>query len=59
MRKEPPIQHASPADQETLYVLHNPSLMEQIQRSLETHRQGKGYVPPPQELEAPDDDENA
>lgn len=38
-------------DQETLYILHNPSLMKQIQRSLETHRQGKGYVPLPHELE--------
>ena len=32
-------------EQETLYVLQNPSLMEQIGRSLETHRQGAGPMP--------------
>jgi len=41
-------------EQETLYVLQNPSLMEQIERSLATHRQGTGYVPSPQELDALD-----
>jgi len=41
-------------EQETLYVLQNPSLMEQIGRSLETHRQGTGYVPLPGELDALD-----
>jgi antitoxin YefM len=41
-------------EQETLYVLQNRSLMEQIQRSLETHRKGRGYVPRPEELDALD-----
>ena len=41
-------------EQETLYVLQNRSLMEQIQRSLETHREGRGYVPSPEELDALD-----
>ena len=30
-------------EQETLYVLQNRSLMEQIERSLKTHREGTGY----------------
>lgn len=29
-------------EQETLYVLQNPSLMEQIRRSMETHHRGEG-----------------
>jgi antitoxin YefM len=41
-------------EQETLYVLQNRSLIEQIQRSLETHREGKGYIPRPEELDALD-----
>jgi antitoxin YefM len=41
-------------EQETLYVLQNRSLMEQIQRSLKTHREGSGYVPTPGELDALD-----
>jgi antitoxin YefM len=41
-------------EQETLYVLQNPSLMEQIGRSLETHRLGTGYSPQPEELDALD-----
>jgi antitoxin YefM len=41
-------------EQETLYVLQNRSLMEQIERSLETHREGSGYVPTPEELDALD-----
>ena len=34
-------------EQETLYVLQNRSLMEQIERSLKTHREGTGYRPAP------------
>jgi antitoxin YefM len=41
-------------EQETLYVLQNRSLMEQIERSLKTHREGTGYVPTPEELDALD-----
>lgn len=32
-------------EQETLYVLQNSSLMQQIAESLATHTQGKGYQP--------------
>ena len=39
-------------EQETLYVLQNRSLMKQITRSLETHQEGGGYVPSPEELDA-------
>ncbi len=39
-------------EQETLYVLRNTSLMQQIERSLETHREGRGYRPSPEELDA-------
>jgi antitoxin YefM len=42
-------------EQETLYVLQNKSLMEQIERSLETHQQGAGYRPSPEELDALED----
>jgi antitoxin YefM len=41
-------------EQETLYVLQNKSLMEQIERSLKTHGQGTGYRPSPEELDALD-----
>ena len=41
-------------EQETLYVLQNKSLMEQIARSLKTHREGTGYRPSPEELSALD-----
>lgn len=41
-------------EQETLYVLQNRSLMRQIERSLKTHREGGGYVPSPEELDALD-----
>lgn len=41
-------------EQETLYVLQNRSLMEQIERSLKTHREGSGFVPSPEELDALD-----
>jgi len=41
-------------EQETLYVLQNRSLMEQIARSLKTHREGTGYRPSPEELSALD-----
>lgn len=33
-------------EQETLYVLRNASLTEQIARSLESHREGRGHVVP-------------
>ena len=39
-------------EQETLYVLQNKSLMEQIERSLKTHAEGRGYRPSPEELDA-------
>ncbi len=41
-------------EQETLHVLQNRSLMEQIERSLETHRLGTGYRPSPEDLDAID-----
>ena len=41
-------------EQETLQVLQNRSLMEQIERSLKTHREGTGYAPSPEELDALD-----
>jgi antitoxin YefM len=41
-------------EQETLHVLQSRSLMEQIERSLKTHREGTGYVPSPEELDALD-----
>ena len=37
-------------EQETLYVLQNSSLMQQIAASLATHQQGKGYVPSTEEM---------
>lgn len=42
------------AERETRYVLQNRSLMEQIERSLKTHREGTGYRPSPEELKALD-----
>lgn len=41
-------------EQETLYILQNRSLMEQVERSLKTHREGTGYRPSPEELDALD-----
>jgi len=38
-------------EQETLYVLQNRTLMKQIRRSMKTHREGRGYVPSPEELD--------
>jgi antitoxin YefM len=38
-------------EMETLYVLENRSLMRQIARSLETHREGRGYRPTAEELD--------
>jgi antitoxin YefM len=35
---------------ETLYILLNQSLMEQIERSMKTHQEGTGYRPSVQEL---------
>jgi antitoxin YefM len=37
-------------EQETLYVLQNRSLMEQIERSSKTHRDGAGYRSSPDPL---------
>jgi antitoxin YefM len=42
------------SEQETLYVLQNQSLMQQIACALETHRVGGGYTPHPEELDALD-----
>jgi len=41
-------------EQDTLHVLQNRSLMEQIERSLKTHREGTGYRPSPEELDVLD-----
>jgi antitoxin YefM len=41
-------------EQETLYVLQDKSLMEQIERSLKTHREGSGYRLSPADLDALD-----
>jgi antitoxin YefM len=38
-------------DQETLYVLQNQALMEQIAESLKTYIAGTGYIPTPEELD--------
>ena len=38
-------------EQETLYVLQNSSLMEQIVDSSKSHNQGKGYSPSQEELD--------
>jgi antitoxin YefM len=38
-------------EQETLYVLQNPSLMQQIANSTQTHTQKSGYSPNEQELD--------
>jgi antitoxin YefM len=37
-------------EQETLHVLQNQSLMQQIAESLATHRASQGYTPTPEEL---------
>ena len=37
-------------EQETLYVLQNNSLMEQIAESMATHNKGSGYTPTREEL---------
>lgn len=42
------------SEQETLYVLQNQSLMEQIAASLRTHQEDRGYTPSPEELDALD-----
>lgn len=41
-------------ERETLYVLENRSLMQQIARSLKTQEAGTGYRPSAQELDAID-----
>lgn len=38
-------------DQETLYILQNSSLMEQVIHSLQTHKEGRGYTPNREELD--------
>lgn len=38
-------------EQETLYVLQNNSLMQQIADSMKTHAQGSGYCPNAEELD--------
>ena len=38
-------------DQETLYVLQNNNLMQQITDSLHTHKQGTGYMPTAEEVD--------
>jgi len=37
-------------EQETLYVLQNESLMQQVAASLSSHSQGKGYKPSKEQL---------
>ena len=37
-------------EQETLYILQNTNLMQQISESLNTHSQGQGYTPTKEEL---------
>ncbi|MCI5210840.1 MAG: type II toxin-antitoxin system Phd/YefM family antitoxin [Candidatus Electrothrix sp. ATG2] len=37
--------------QETLYVLQNTSLMQQIKQSFGTHQSGKGYIPTQEQLD--------
>jgi antitoxin YefM len=41
-------------EQETLYILQNKSLMEQLERSLKTHRAGKGHRLSPKDLDVLD-----
>lgn len=38
-------------EQETLYILQSKSLMEQIERSLKTHREGTGYRPSSEQID--------
>jgi antitoxin YefM len=38
-------------EQETLYILQNNSLMQQISDSLKTHVQGEGYTPNNEQLD--------
>lgn len=42
------------SEQETLHVLQNQSLMEQIGKSLRSMAEGTGYSPAPEELDALD-----
>lgn len=37
-------------ERETLYVLQNNSLMQQINESLKTHNEGGGYIPTDEQL---------
>jgi len=50
----PPSAEDREQEQETLYVLQNRSLMEQIERSLKTHGERTGYRPSPEEQDALD-----
>jgi len=38
-------------EQETLYILQNTDLMQQIARSSETHKSAKGYSPSAEEID--------
>ncbi|PZO11121.1 MAG: prevent-host-death protein [Leptolyngbya foveolarum] len=38
-------------EQETLYILQNSSLMQQISKAMESHRQEEGYSPSSQEMD--------
>ena len=38
-------------DQETIYVLQNDSLMEQIDKSVQTHHKKSGYKPAKEEID--------
>ncbi|MDJ0650275.1 MAG: type II toxin-antitoxin system Phd/YefM family antitoxin [Xenococcaceae cyanobacterium MO_188.B19] len=39
-------------EQETLYILQNDSLMQQITESIATHNQNQGYSPTDEEIDA-------
>ena len=38
-------------EQETLYILQNTSLMQQISKAIESHAQGQGYSPSGEEMD--------
>ena len=38
-------------EQETLYILQNRSLMQQISKAMESHAQGQGYSPNSEEMD--------
>lgn len=39
------------SEQETLYVLQNPSLMKKIRTAQQSHENGSGYRPTPEEMD--------